>query len=111
MERARAWAEDKEREKIEIARLDDEANKNTEFEARERKNANIVNSVAVDYASNIRASDNIQGAKRKREDAEARSKTEAQIRKKAEKTRKARDATAKAEAETMEREREWTETK
>ena len=57
----------------------------------------------------IRASDEIQGAKRKRAESEARSNVEAEIWEKAEKTRKAKKAKAKAEAETVESARVWAE--
>ena len=68
-----------------------------------KNNANIVNREAVQDASMIRASDEIQGAKRKRAEAEARAKAEAEIWEKKEKTRKAREAKAKAQDEAAER--------
>ena len=91
--------------------LADEASENNEFEAREMNNANIVNRAPVEAASNIMTSDEIQGAKRKRVEAEARTKAEAEIWKKTEKTRKAREAKAKPEAETVERARAWADAK
>ena len=63
MDRARAWDKAKYREKAEIARLASEAREKTKFEARERKNANNVNRVAVEAVAEIRDSANIQGAK------------------------------------------------
>ena len=98
-------------EKADIAKLADEAREKTEFETRMKNNANIVNREAVQDASMIRASDEIQGAKRKRAEAEARAKAEAEICKKTEKTRKAREANSKAQAETAERARAWEEVK
>ena len=58
-ERERAWAKSKAREKAEIARLSDEASDKNEFEARERKNANVVNGAAVEAAAKIRFSADI----------------------------------------------------
>ena len=56
---ARAWAEAKEREKVEIARIDEENKEKTEFEARARRNDNIVNRAEVEAAAKIRFSSNI----------------------------------------------------
>ena len=62
--RAWAWAEAKAKKKAYIARLADEAREKSEFEARERKNTNIVNRAAVEADSKSRFSAKIQGAKR-----------------------------------------------
>ena len=52
----------------------DEAKEKTKFEARARNNDNVVNRAAVEAVTKIMTSDEIQGAKRKRADAEARAK-------------------------------------
>ena len=47
VDRAGSWADAKAREKADIARLADEAREKNEFEARARKNVNVVNRAAV----------------------------------------------------------------
>ena len=64
VERERAWAEAKARDKADISRIAAEAREKAEFEVRVRKNANAVNRGAVEAATKIRFSDEIQ---RKRE--------------------------------------------
>ena len=63
-ERARAWADDKAREKADIYRIAAKDREKTNLEARVSKNANVVNILALEAASNIRFSANIQGSKR-----------------------------------------------
>ena len=78
-ETERAWAEVKAKEKTEIARLADEAREKAKINARVRKNTNAVNMAAVEAFVKFRFSDNIQGSKRERAEAEARAKVEADI--------------------------------
>ena len=63
-ERARAWDEAKAREKAYISRLGDEDREKTKFKARASKNAKALNRTAVEAASKIRESADIQGANR-----------------------------------------------
>ena len=54
--------------------LNAEAREKSEFEARARKNTNNVNRAAVEATAKIRASSDIQGANRKRVEADSRAK-------------------------------------
>ena len=85
--RERAWAETKSREKPEIPKPTDMARKKTKFEASVRKNSHVVNRSVLEASAKIRASANIQGAKRDRAEADARAKAEAEIREKADNAR------------------------
>ena len=110
-ERSKAWAKSKAREKVDIAMLADEARENTEFEARARNNANIVNRAEVESASKIRASDEIQGEKINRTQDKAIAKAESEIWENAEKTNNARESRENADAKTADRENAWDEAK
>ena len=59
-ERGGTWAESKERENADIAKLADEDREKDEVKTRVKNNADIVNREAVKDASKIRASDEIQ---------------------------------------------------
>ena len=115
MERARAWADEKENEKAEINRVDVKAMKwaRVEAKARVREETNNVQRSVVEAAAKIRAKAEAERGNIKRVEDNARAKAEDEIRVKAEKTRKAREAKAKVEAETAERERVrmWAEAK
>ena len=108
-ERSWAWDEAKAKEKVYIVRLADEATEKAEFEARARNNAKIVNRVAVEAATKIRASDEIQGANRKRAEDDIRSKTKGEMWEKTEKTRKANEAKEKSEDDNLKMARAWAE--
>ena len=97
MERARACAEAKAKEKADIARVNVKATKRAreESEARVLEKANAVYRVAMEAAANIRVKEEAEGEKREMEEAEARANAEAEIWKKAEKTSKARETKEK----------------
>ena len=63
-EMKKSWAEEKARDKAEISRLADKASEKTEFKARVRKNDNVVNREAMEAATKIRFSSEIQLANR-----------------------------------------------
>ena len=90
--RERAWDGARDKEKADITRIADKDRGKAEFEARARNNTNAVNRAAVEAAAKIRFSAEIQGAKRDREEDEARAKAEDEIKEKAEKISKREEA-------------------
>ena len=65
-ERAMDWAEAKDKDNVDIDRLDEKAREKTKFMAMATKNTNAVNRADVEAIVKIRFSSDIQGVKRNR---------------------------------------------
>ena len=92
-----AWAETKDKEKAEIARLADEAREKAKAETMVRKKSNAARRVAEEAVTEIRVRTEVERAKRESAEAETSARVEAKMKEKAERMRKTREEKAKAE--------------